>query len=341
MLKVKSKYLGIVYIIISALFFAFMNLFISLSGDVPVMQKCFFRNVVAMVFSFVLLMRNREVIKTGKGHLGDLLVRAVAGTLGIFCNFYAISNMGIADASILNKLSPFFAIILSIFVLKEKPTLVEWIAVALAFVGALFVVKPSFSADVIPAVSGVLGGLGAGIAYTFVRKMGKAGVNGNLIIFFFSAFSCLVTLPVLIFDYHEMSWLQFGYLMLAGVSATGGQIFITQAYSHAPAKQISVYDYSIVIFAAILGFFFLEELPDWLSVIGYVVIILAAVGNWFFALQKDKKATEKLAVTPSAGTERVDTAGTAGMADTAGTPVSVVKNTPAIDEKNTDTPTNE
>lgn len=292
MLKINPKYIGIVYIVLSAFFFALMNLFVSLSGEVPVMQKCFFRNIVAMFFSFAMLMRNRSAFKTGKGHIGNLFVRAVAGTLGIFCNFYAISEMNIADASILNKLSPFFAIIFSIFILREKPKKTEWLAVAVAFIGALFVVKPTFGLEVIPAISGVLGGLGAGVAYTFVRKMGKAGVDGNLIIFFFSAFSCAVTAPVLIFNYYPMSWLQFLYLMLAGVSATGGQIFITKAYAKAPAKQISVYDYSIVLFAAVLGFFVLGEIPDLFSFIGYAVIVLAAVGNWYFNLRHDRKNSE-------------------------------------------------
>lgn len=290
MLKINSKYIGIFYIVLSAFFFACMNLFVELAGEVPVLQKCFFRNIVACVFSFSLLMKNRSVIATGKGHVGDLFARAIAGTLGIFCNFYAISRLGsIADASILNKLSPFFVIILSGILLQEKPSKAEWAAVVVAFIGALFVIKPSFSAEAIPAVVGALGGLGAGIAYTFVRKMGKAGVDGNLIIFFFSAFSCLVTLPVLIFDYFPMTVAQFVFLMLAGAAATGGQVFITKAYAKAPAKEISVYDYSIVLFAALLGFFVQGEVPDAFSFVGYFIVISAAVGNWYFHQKSDRK----------------------------------------------------
>lgn len=290
MWKINSKHIGIFYIVTSAFFFACMNLFVELAGEVPVLQKCFFRNIVAVFFSVSLLLRDRSAFATGKGHLGDLFARAIAGTLGVFCNFYAISHLGsIADASILNKLSPFFVIILSAVLLKEKPTKAEWIAVAVAFVGALFVIKPSFGAEAIPAVIGACGGLGAGIAYTFVRKMGKDGVNGNLIIFFFSAFSCLVTLPVLIFDYYPMTWAQFLFLMLAGASATGGQVFITKAYAKAPAKEISVYDYSIVLFAGLLGFFVSGEIPDVFSFIGYAIVIAAAVGNWYFHQREEKK----------------------------------------------------
>ena len=299
--KIGSKYLGIVYIVISAFFFALMNLFVSMAGEVPVMQKAFFRNIVALVLAAVMLLKDRGAVKTGRGHVGDLLIRAAAGTVGVLCNFYAISNMNIADASILNKLSPFFAIIFSFFLLKEKPAKTEWLAVAVAFVGALFVVKPTFSAEVLPAALGVLGGLGAGVAYTFVHKMGKAGVNGNLIIFVFSVFTCLVTLPSLIFDYYPMSWQQLGALLLAGLAAAIGQIFITKAYSKSPAKEISVYDYSIVLFTALLGFLFLSEVPDWMSVVGYCVIIFAAVGNWYMTLCRDRKARGQSAADGAAG----------------------------------------
>ena len=78
----------------------------------------------------------------------------------------------------------------------------------------------------------------------------------------------------------ELPPLPKGGLLAAGASATGGQIFITRAYSFAPAREISVFDYSQVIFAAALGFIFLNQLPDILSVFGYVIIIGAAVWKW-------------------------------------------------------------
>ena len=288
--KISPGHSGIVYIVLSAFFFALMNLFVSLAGDVPVLQKAFFRNVIALVMASFMLLKDRAAVKTGKGHVGDLIIRAVAGSLGVLCNFYAISNMNIADASILNKLSPFFAVIFSFLLLKEKPAKSQWLAVAIAFAGALFVVKPSFSLEALPAALGVAGGLGAGIAYTFVHKMGRAGVSGNLIIFVFSVVTCLITAPSLFLEPYSMSGMQLGFLLLAGVAAAVGQIFITKAYSRAPAKEISVYDYSIVIFTAFLGFVFLGEIPDGWSFLGYGIIIFAAVGNWYMSVRRRGEA---------------------------------------------------
>jgi drug/metabolite transporter (DMT)-like permease len=276
----KQKNLGIIYILGSAFFFALMNLFVNLSGDLPVFEKSFFRNLVAMAAAFVLLLRSGEGFRIGSGNLKYLLIRSIAGTIGIFCNFYAVSNMNISDASMLNKFSPFFAIIFSVFVLGEIASRFEWLTVVVAFIGAMFVAKPSLHMEAVPALIGLSGGLMAGLAYTYVRKLGTRGERGNMIVFFFSSFSCLVTLPYLIFDFHPMTGQQLVYLLLAGCAATGGQLCITKAYTKAPAKEISVYDYSQVIFAALLGFFVLGQVPDRYSVIGYVIIIAAAVAKW-------------------------------------------------------------
>lgn len=80
----------------------------------------FFRNLVAAVFAAVILTRNHIVPRVQKQYLGILFLRCAFGTLGILCNFYAIDHLLVADASILNKLSPFFAIIFSFLILKEK-----------------------------------------------------------------------------------------------------------------------------------------------------------------------------------------------------------------------------
>jgi drug/metabolite transporter (DMT)-like permease len=282
-----DKTKGIIYIIVSAFFFALMGLFVKLSGDLPIIQKSFFRNAVAMIFAFVVITKNHSwELPKGK-NVAYLLIRAVAGTLGILCNFYAVSQINLADASMLNKLSPFFAVVFSIFILKEKANWKQFLAVTLAFIGAMFVMKPTFSFEGLPALSGFIGGLMAGLAYTYVRKLTQNGFKGPLIVFYFSTFSCVVTLPWLIFDFTPMSPSQWLYLILAGLSASGGQFFITSAYSKAPAKEISVYDYSQIIFTTLLSLIVFGDLPDLLSFVGYGIIISAAIFNAWNSLKKN------------------------------------------------------
>ena len=118
-------------------------------------------------------------------------MRAICGTIGLICNYYAIDHMNISDANILNKLAPFFAIIMSALILNEHANRFEWSMVIVAFIGALFVVKPTLDMKCIPAVVAAIGGLGAGTAYTFVRKLGKQGERGPVIVMFSQHFHVL------------------------------------------------------------------------------------------------------------------------------------------------------
>ena len=132
-------------------------------------------------------------------------------------------------------------------------------------------------------------GMGAGMAYTLLRKATGMGVKGPFIVFFFSVFSCLCSLPYCLFNYTHMEPVQWFYLFMTGVAATFGQFFITAAYSHAPAKELSVYDYSNVIFAGILGFFVLSEIPDIFSYIGCILIIAPAVVMFMIGNKKESQ----------------------------------------------------
>ena len=286
-----KRTVGVLFILGAALCFALMNLFVNLAGDLPVMQKVFFRNLIASVAVFFLLLFQKEKFRIhSKECLFWLFLRSFVGFLGVILNFYAIDTIGsISDASILNKLSPFFAILFSVFLLKEKPRLYEIGFVALAFLGALFVVKPTFTAASLPALAGVLSGASAGFAYSCVRVLSVKGERGMMTVFFFSAFSTLVALPFFVAFYEPMTPFQLFALLMAGVSATGGQFFITAAYRFAPAKEIAVFDYSQVLFAAVLGFLFLDQLPDLFSLAGYGIIIGAAVGKQLLARRLAKR----------------------------------------------------
>lgn len=296
---------GIACIIFSAFCFSIMNLNVRLAGDIPFTQKSFFRNIVALFFAIAIILRKqirlnkdrkatsankqeqnpaqKDVKQITRRTLPFLLGRSISGLIGVLCNFYAVDHLVLADASMLNKMSPFFAIIFSLIFLGEKLNFIQIAGAIAALSGCMLVIKPDFSNFAsFPAIVGLCGGLGAGIAYTCVRKLSKMYVRSEIIVLFFCGFSTLATLPFIIFDYNPMTSRQFIYLLLAGLAATGGQFGVTAAYSFAPARKISVYDYSQVIFSAFLGFVFFGQIPDLLSWLGYLVIIGAAIALFFY-----------------------------------------------------------
>ncbi len=283
-----SKTKGILYVITAAFGFSMMSVFVHLAGDMPTFQKAFFRNAAALIFVAALMAKHKINPVPKPQNIPALLGRAGFGTIGLVSNFYAIDRLVLADANMLNKLSPFFAIIFSIFLLKERPTLVQILGVAAAFIGSLFIIKPSMGGyPVFPAVIGAVGGMSAGLAYTFVRLLGKKGENSLRIIFFFSAFSCLVCIPFMIMNFAPFSLKSFLYLILAGISASLGQFGITKAYLCAPAKEISVYDYTQVLFAAVFGFFLFGQVPDLLSIAGYILICGAGIAMFLYNRRRD------------------------------------------------------
>lgn len=96
----------------------------------------------------------------------------------------------------------------------------------------------------------------------------------------FSLFSCMLTFPFMVFNFAPMSLKQWLFLILAGLAAALGQFSITSAYKFAPAKKLSVFDYTQVIFATVWGLIFFQEIPTVFSIIGYVIIIGIAFVRW-------------------------------------------------------------
>lgn len=277
-IQMSNRNKGILCIILSAFCFALMNVFVRLSGDLPTVQKSFFRNLVAVVFAVIAIRKQKIPMRVEKKNWFYLIARSFFGTAGMLCNFYAVDHLMVADASMLNKLSPFFVLIFSFLLLKEKIKPFQIFCVIMAFTGMLFIIKPGVGTmTVVPALIGAAGGLGAGLAYTFVRILGTKGVKGPFIVFFFSAFSCLVVLPYLIFHYQAMTGWQLLMLIGAGFAAAGGQFSITAAYTYAPASEISIYDYTQIMFATILSFFILGQVPDGYSFLGYFIICMASL----------------------------------------------------------------
>ncbi len=287
MALMQNKQLGVLYIVLSGFFFAIMMLFVKLAGPLPVMQKALFRNSIALAIALIVLRRSKIRFTWKRADFPVLLLRAFAGTIGLVANFYAVDHLILSDATILNKLAPFFAIIFSLIFLKEKVSPIQILLVLGAFFGISLVVKPAFSnTDLLPYVIGILGGIGAGAAYTCVRVLGNRKIPAPVIVAFFSLFSTLAIIPFVLFDHQRMQAYQVLYLLLAGITAAAGQFSVTKAYSYAPAKEISVFDYTQVLFASLLSILIFSEYPDAISIVGYVVVIAMATLMFFYTKRK-------------------------------------------------------
>lgn len=279
---------GIIALLISSLGFSLMSFFVKYSGDLPTVQKTFFRNFISMAISLALVIYYKEKLFGRKENQGLLLLRSSLGLLGVLLNFFVIDRMVLSDAEILNKLSPFFTILLCAIFLKEYIRRFQMISIIVALVGAVFIIKPSMSSDTVYALLGILGAILAAGAYTVLRVLGSRE-KFYTVVFYFSGFSTVALLPFFIFQYEPMTFEQWIMLILAGIFAAFGQFGLTIAYSFAPAREISIFFYSTILFTALLSIFILNEVPDMMSVIGYFIIF----GASYYMFMKNRAPKEE------------------------------------------------
>jgi len=266
---------AMVWMIFSGLSFALMGAAVKFAGDLPLPMKVFFRNLVTLAITSAVVLRTRDNPFTPTPHWRLLLLRSLSGLCGVFLYFLALGKLNLADASLLNKTSPFFVMIFAVWLLKEPFDRRMIPVLAAAFAGAMLVIKPSFDVAFLPAAGGFASGMFAGLAYTIVRSL-KGRESPNRIIFTFSLVSCLATAPFLFFNHAQPDAGQWLALLGTGVFAAGGQYGLTFAYHHAQASRISVFTYLHVLFAVAVGLIVFDERPDLLTLTGGLMIVWAA-----------------------------------------------------------------
>lgn len=270
----------------SALLFSAMQIPISLSGTtIPIMEQVFFRNIVTLILSFILIMRSGGSLFGTKKNQPLLFVRSVFGFLGLITQFYAVAHANQGDVSTMMKLSPFMITLWAAIFLKEKIRKVQVPALLIAFLGAAFVANPAFNSNLFPLFMAFLCAFFSSVSYTLLAYF-KNKVDGMTIIMHFSTFCVLACIPFMIFDFVMPTFKELLLLLLIGVFGGFGQIALTYAYRLATAAEISIYNYSGIVFSIILGYVFLGEVLDVTSVIGCALVIIAALITYIFSGKK-------------------------------------------------------
>jgi len=276
----KEKNRGVLLILSSSLFFAIMAAAVKSIPGIPLAEKVFFRNFIGLIAVGVPMLRNRVSFKPNNPKL--VFLRSAFGLSGVALYYTSLEQLNLSDAVIINKLSPFFVIMLSMLFLREKIKKHQFAAIGLALIGAALVVKPGFNFELGPALIGLTGAFFAGAAYTTIRKL-SAFDSAKLIVFYFCLFSTLVTIPIMMAGQFVVpTGTELISLIIIGLSALTAQLFMTNAYRHAPASQLSIYTYANVVFSTILGFVLWAEWPDTLTLVGALLIIAGSGINFYY-----------------------------------------------------------
>lgn len=277
-----KKIESIIFMLLSALSFSIMGVMVKQVSNLPLVESVFFRNLISAFIAVFICFKNKiPIVRKGQNTI-LLVARSLLGLTGVMGYFFSIRNLPLADAAILNKMSPFFVLIFSYLFLKERINKLQVFAVFLAFIGIAFVIRPEFNYSVLPSVIGLGAAVFAGLAYTVVRQLSYTE-HPSIIVLYFSAISVIGTLPLLIVNYVSPSLNELIYLVLTGVFAAAGQYALTYSYKMAKASEVSIYSYATVIFSALIGYFLWQEKLSMLSIIGICIVLIAGYLNFRFS----------------------------------------------------------
>ncbi len=241
----------------------------------------FLRNFFGLLALLPWLYKTRlPSLKTER--LGGHMLRAGFGLSAMYCFFYAIHFMPLANAVLLNYSAPVFAPIIAYYWIRERFSLWTYPAVGLGFIGIIFILHPTVGFITGATLVGMASGILAALAMISIRRMANTE-PATRIVFFFTTFSVLFSSVPLLWAWQMPSVLALVTMMGAGIFATLGQLSLTRAYALAPAAQIGSLIYSAVVFSALWGWLIWDENLDRYFLIG---TLLVASGSFLATLDQ-------------------------------------------------------
>ena len=277
-----KNHLGAVYMIVSVLFFSFMDILIKVTDEYDVGQTMFFRAFFGLIPIYFLIPKEKikDFYKTKNFKLH--FYRSFFGAIAMAAIFIGLRNLQLAEVTALAFSAPLWVVIFSMFFLSETIRLKRWIAVGLGFVGTIIISKPGFDNLNFYYIYPIIFCIGFAGVSILIRKLTLAGEPVWLIAFYFSLFSGLgglITLPL-------GRWVMpnpydFVLLILIGLLGSVANLLLTQSYKLAEVTLTTPLKYLSLVFAIIFGFYFFKEIPTIYTLSGAGLIVVSSAIIFF------------------------------------------------------------
>lgn len=279
---------GALFMLLASFLFALMGFVVrDVAADLNNSMIVFLRNVFGLFFLVPVLIKQRSnglVTRRPMTHV----MRTAFGLAAMYFFFYTIPRLSVAEAMLLNFCVPLYMPLIAWFLLKEKTTLYTAAAISIGFAGLVFIIGAKEFSVSSGAVSGLLSGVCAAIALTFVRRLSSTEPASRTV-FYFAFFSVLISAAMAAFDWQTLTAKQWLQMLCIGALATAAQLSITKGFAAAPAAKVSVFSYAAAIWAALASWLLWGDVPTANMVIG-ALLIIAAGGLVAWRGSRDKQA---------------------------------------------------
>ena len=272
-----KNHLGAVYMILSVLFFSFMDILIKVTDEYDVGQIMFFRALFGLVPIFFLIPKNRMKNFYKTKNIKLHFYRSFFGAIAMAAIFIGLRNLQLAEVTALAFSGPLWVVLFSMFFLSEKIRLKRWIAVGLGFIGVIIISKPGFDNLNFYYIYPIIFCIGFAGVSILIRKLTLAGESIWLIAFYFSLVSGLGGLLTIPLGLWKMpSTYDFILLILIGLLGGIANLLLTQSYKLAEVTLTTPLKYLSLVIAIIFGFYFFEEIPSIHTLSGAALIVVSS-----------------------------------------------------------------
>ena len=267
---------AIKYMIISALAFTIMNVIVKYLSNVSAFQIVFFRSASSLVFTFGFLIKHKIPILGNNKKL--LILRGLVGVISMTLFFMSIKYLPIGTAVTLRYISPIFAAIFAVIILKELIKPIQWLFFIIAFAGVVLLKGLDDQISSYGLFLALVAAFFSGLVYIIINRIGKSE-HPVVVVNYFMVIATLVGGILSINNWVNPISIDWLLLFSLGVVGYFGQLYMTKAFQAASTNQVAPLKYIEVVFSVILGLIWFDEIYTLWSLLGILMIITGLILN--------------------------------------------------------------
>ena len=272
--------LGIVLMLVSGFMFVTMDMLAKYAADdLPVPIIVWGRYAFHLIIMVALFpgARMKRLWRTERPIALSLRGGLLAACTLFF--FLAISTVPLADANAITFASPFFVVALSIPILREKVGGRRWAAVVIGFIGVLIILRPGFQ-EVHWAYLMLIAVALMFALYSIMTRQLSRNEDPVAMLFYTGLVGALCSSLVAPFYWQTPNVQQ--WLLLLGIGVIGGvsHLIVIHAFKAANASMLAPFQYPMIIWATLYGYYVFDDVPDAWTIAGAIIIIASGFYVW-------------------------------------------------------------